>query len=177
MNYRQRKQTKIKNFSYTADGIYFITLCAKDRQRLFGSIVNGEMLLSEAGKQIQETWMHISNLYTNISLDEFIIMPNHFHAILILLGAGAYKIEYQQNQGVFENEAYQELAPRICSLADIMRDFKSYTSHVYYLDTNHILWQRGYYEHIIRSDIELDHVRKYIKDNIINWEHDDYNNE
>ena len=57
MNYRQRKQTKIKNFSYTADGIYFITLCAKDRQRLFGSIVNGEMLLSEAGKEaVRKGW-------------------------------------------------------------------------------------------------------------------------
>jgi putative transposase len=175
MYYRQRKQTRIKDFSYTAGGIYHIVIGTYDKLPLLGTIINAEMHLSEIGNSVVDSWWYLSELYSNIALDEYTIMPNHIHALLIIQGAGAYKKEYQHNQTLTDDEEVKELSPKICSIPDIVRDFKSYTSHLFYQKWKFSLWQRGYYEHIIRSDAELENARKYIRENIGDWKYDEYN--
>jgi putative transposase len=101
-------------------------------------------------------------------------MPNHFHAVIIIQGAGAYKAEYHSDNGISNNEEVKDLSPKICSLSDIIRDFKSYTSHLYYQEKKFPLWHRGYYERIIRDDADFMNVRRYIADNIIDWRKDEY---
>ena len=80
----RRSSLRLKNFDYTGAGAYFITISTKYRRNMFGQIRNGEMILSEAGTVVQEEWLNLPNLRPGVELDEFVVMPNHFHAILWL---------------------------------------------------------------------------------------------
>jgi len=84
----QRKLNRLSNYDYSSDGVYFITICTKNRVNVFGKIKNGEMVLNENGKIVDYCWNDLMNHYKNIRLDEYVIMPNHFHAIIWLVGNG-----------------------------------------------------------------------------------------
>lgn len=80
---RYRKQFRLKNYDYSQNGYYFVTICTKYQDKWFGEIINGEMILSEIGKMAKKYWLEIPKHYPNIKLDEYVIMPNHVHGILI----------------------------------------------------------------------------------------------
>ncbi len=86
---RQRKQIRLKEYNYASEGVYFVTVCVKDRQCLFGDIVDGKIQLNEAGKMVENVWNEIPNRYGHIKLDYYVIMPDHFHGIIIAVGAGS----------------------------------------------------------------------------------------
>ena len=149
-----------------------VTICVQNRECLFGEIKNGEMRFNDAGRMVKKIWEEIPKYY-GINLDEFIIMPNHIHGIIGLVGATP--------RGCPNNGQAQGPAPTF-SLFDIVHQFKSFTTNRYSHNVKYNqwpsftkrLWQRNYYEHIIRNEIDLNQIRKYINDNPLKWELDEY---
>ena len=161
-----RQSIRLQNYDYASGGAYYVTLCSKNRDSIFSRIHVGAGLapaqveLTAIGKIIDKNWRNIHNEYANIDIDEFIIMPNHLHGILF-------------------KRATARVAP---TLGQIIGKFKSkcsteYLKYIYENNINDIaqIWQRNYYEHIIRSKESLEEIRKYIVNNPFTWESDEEN--
>lgn len=150
-----------------------MTICVQKRECLFGEIVDGEMRLNDAGKMVKEIWTQIPGKYPNIDLDEYSIMPNHIHGIVIV---GATPRGCPEIIGQAQGPA----PTKILSLSVVVHRFKTLTTKRYidgvrlhhWTMCNQRLWQRNYYEHIIRNDKEYWAINQYIRDNPINWEAD-----
>lgn len=151
-----RRSIRLQGYDYAQSGAYFITLCTWQRQRLFGEIVNNEMQLNNYGEIIQFHWDSLPKHHDYLELDEFIIMPNHVHGILVLTDNPTCKKRH--------------------GLPEIIRGFKTFSAR----RINKIrrlsgvpVWQRGYYEHIIRQEKSLMAIREYIVKNPLSWEEDE----
>ena len=192
-----RRSIRLKNYDYSKSGAYFITICTKNRQCLFGEIVNGEMILNDGGKIVEKCWIDIPEHFPNAILDEFIIMPNHIHGIIILneldfdnvganmganvvvdiganmvvdIGANMMVDVGAKNFSPLQNERPHGTTRTIGS---IIRGFKIGVTKWFRQNSNiHTVWQRNYYDHIIRNEIELIKIRKYIINNPRNWTND-----
>jgi len=154
---------------YSSPGAYFITIVTNNRQYLFGEIVNNEMILNEYGEIANKYWYEIPKHYTNTQLDEYVIMPNHIHGIIFIVGA-IHELPLQQN------EFSQLIQRRKMLLPKIIGRFKMNAAK----QINQIrqtpgipVWQRNYYEHIIRNDNELNKIREYIINNPLTWQTDE----
>jgi putative transposase len=163
----ERKSIRLKGYDYTLPGIYFVTIVTLDRYEYFGEINCGEMILSPMGKIVKQEWEWLARRFPNIGLDDYGIMPNHFHGLL----------RTEKNNGILSvpirsTEQYQKPVPG--SIPTVIRSFKASVTHRIRLfeGEDFIVWQRNYYEHIIHGDVELDRVRKYIKNNPLEWEKD-----
>jgi REP element-mobilizing transposase RayT len=140
---------------------------------LFGEIVDGKVILNDAGRMVESIWNELHQHYKGVETDEFVVMPNHFHGIIVLVGAGLalprIDTTIRQNQGAASS------AP---TLGDIVRTFKS-KSTIYVnrllVRTGQRLWQRNYYEHIIRTEDEMNRLREYIVNNPAQWALDEEN--
>ena len=164
---RNRHTMRIKDFDYSQPGGYFVTICTKHRLYLFGEIFREEMRLSSVCEIAKRFWLEIPKYFPNTELDEFVIMPNHIHAIIII-NSSVVGIHHNES---LRKHSYQHIIPY--SLGSIIR---SYKGAVYrecrrqgYDD---FYWQRNYYEHIIRNDKDLNNIRDYIEGNISKWEID-----
>ncbi len=185
-----RQSIRLKNYDYSQPGYYFITICTQDRIHRFGKIIDEKMRLNDAGEIVADEWEKTPIMRKNIQLDEWIIMPNHFHAI-ITVGARCTRPPnntrpMNNTRPLTENgrtvngrtvNGRMQSAPTDSwvVLGDIVRGFKSsVTKRVRQLpnmnDTR--LWQRNYWEHIIRNENELNHIRNYIRHNPQKWETD-----
>jgi REP element-mobilizing transposase RayT len=156
---------RLINWDYGSAGIYFITICTKNREHFFGEIRNGEMQLSEIGKNVQQEWLKTPKIRPdmNLHLGEFVVMPNHFHAILII-GQNVYNSNY--NGG--NKFKYQSK-----NLPSIMRGFKSsVTMQARLLKNKDFNWQNGYHDHIVRNKESFDRIHIYIKNNPLKWNED-----
>ncbi|MBN2425786.1 MAG: transposase [Calditrichaceae bacterium] len=186
-----RRSIRLKNYNYTQSGYYFITLCTKDRQHLFGEIVNGKMIYNTSGEIVHDEWLKTAEIRDSIELDESVVMPNHFHGIIKINNpdmVGARRAVPLQNteQQSARQKTEQFGKPVSGSIPTIVRSFKSAVTK----KINEIrktlglyVWQKNYgishafrhYEHIIRNENELYRIRTYIKDNPKNWETDKEN--
>lgn len=163
---------RLKGYDYSLPGAYFVTICAQDRTRLFGVLVGGEMVLNPAGQMVSGVWLQIPEHDRGTGVDAFVVMPNHMHGIISIMDAG-------REQGDGNDGRPRGAAPTV-SLPGIIDRFKSLTTRRYSDGVNHLgwqpfagrLWQRGYYERIIRNERELYAVREYILSNPANWEKD-----
>jgi len=170
-----RRSIRLKGYDYTQPGAYFVTIVTHNRECLFGEIVNGEMVLNEIGKIVKQAWNDLIDHYPNIELGAFCIMPNHVHCIIILVdpfvvGAGVV--------GAGLRPAPTEATIKPHGLPEIVRAFKSFSArHVNdFLKSPGVpLWQRNYYEHIIRNKDEWNRIHAYIESNPAAWETDDEN--
>ncbi|MEJ5283963.1 MAG: transposase [Brevinematales bacterium] len=187
-----RRSIRLKNYNYSQPGTYFITLCVKNRENLFGTITNGQIQLNDYGKIAQKYWLEIPSHFPDVSLDEFVIMPNHFHGIVIIneiVGkVGAIHELLQPSQPEFPQPSQPELSkiqediesPKIrrkMTIPKIVGRFKMNSAKEINLlrQTPGIpVWQRNYYEHIIRIEKELNNIRKYIINNPLKWKTDEY---
>ena len=163
LNKYRNESIRLPNYDYTSSGYYFVTICTDDRNYYFGSIENGDMQLSDYGKIAQFCWVEIPNHFKHALLDEYIIMPNHIHGILILTD----RKETNSNQ---VQEAFGK--PVVGSLGTILRSYKSaVTKMIHEKDINSPkkIWQKGYYEKILRSEKGLFNVQRYINQNPKNW--------
>ncbi|QQR80538.1 MAG: transposase [Deltaproteobacteria bacterium] len=169
-----RKSYRYKNYDYTTQGAYFVTICTNNREYLFGNILDRRMHLSTHGQIIKNVWDQMPNHFSSINLDEFIIMPNHVHGIIQIVGAqfiapsneSIWKMSNQEalNQGVINH------APTV---GEIIRYFKGKTAYLIQKQNQSIkVWQRNYHERIIRTEYELENIRYYIRENPRNWEKD-----
>ncbi|MES2798646.1 MAG: transposase [Bacteroidota bacterium] len=157
MNLPQRKTIRLKNFDYSKDCYYFITICCKDRLPLFGKVINEEMILNEAGKFAEKCWMNIPKHFQNAIIHEFVIMPDHIHGIIEL----TIRAENIQPRRVNQ---FQKLIPG--SIGSIVKGFKIGVTKWFRYNTKiEMVWQRNYYENVIRDQRAFDNISKYIKDN------------
>ena len=163
-----RRPIRLRQYDYSQTGAYFVTLCTQNRKILFGKIVDGEMVMNEGGHIAQQCWLDIPNHYPNAELDNFIVMPNHVHGIIIIKDeiVGAIHELPLRNTKMIRRKM---LLPRIIGY------FKMNTSK----QINQIrktpgipVWQRNYYDHIIRNQDELNRIREYIINNPLQWEYD-----
>ena len=220
MNKRyNRRSIRLKGYDYSQAGLYFVTICCKNKEHFFGYISQQEMHLNDAGKMIQSEWLKLPARFPDIHLHEFVVMPNHFHAIIELVGATlvvAQRAEQtaQNQKRNIQNSEQDTQSPEIKkgntnwqghgqpqglpqrlpqrssqlspippakkTLGDIIGAFESITTVGYIrgVKAHHWkrfdkkLWQRNYWEHIIRNERAFDNISNYIKNNPAKWKDD-----
>ena len=169
-----RRSLRLKEYDYTQAGAYFVTIVTQRRACLFGNIEQSETRLNKAGEMVQTIWSELAYFYPGVETDVFVVMPNHFHGIIDLVGATP--------RGCPPPHADSQ-PDTIISLSDVVHRFKTLTTKRYtdgvkrfgwprFVDR---LWQRNYYEHVIRSDESLNRIREYIVNNPLRWSFDPEN--
>ncbi|MDD5455878.1 MAG: hypothetical protein PHV30_02460 [Candidatus Margulisbacteria bacterium] len=188
-----RRSIRLKGYDYTQSGAYFITLCTQDRKHLFGEIVNHEIKLNDLGVIAARCWLEIPVHYPKVQLDEYIIMPNHIHGILIvgesfssreelspIVRANNYSPQPGWPQPGWPQPGWPQ--PDVSSnpkgtsrtIGAIVRGYKiGVTKWAKENKAFEKIWLRNYYEHIIRNELELTRIRGYIKNNPLNWSNDE----
>ncbi len=154
----RRRSIRLKGYDYSQSGGYFVTICTRNRECLFGEIVDGNIRLNDLGRGVAKCWQWLAEQYPYIQLDEWLVMPNHFHGILLIMN---------------ERRGGSRTAPtKQKPLGRLIGAFKTVSTKQIneYRDTPHApVWQRNYYEHVIRNEIDLEEIREYIKNNPIKW--------
>ncbi|AJF06517.1 transposase [Geoalkalibacter subterraneus] len=176
----RRRSMRLRDYDYVGAGAYFVTVCAWRRECLFGDGVDGGVLLNDVGVVVRDEWLRTAVIRPNIKLDEFVVMPNHFHAIFWITDpVGATRWVAHDRDAWSQTRATQRVAPtagpRSGSVGAIIGQFKSAaTKRINTLrhDIDNPVWQRNYHEHVIRGDRDLQAVRQYIVDNPAKWELD-----
>ncbi|MFH1838509.1 MAG: transposase [Candidatus Kuenenbacteria bacterium] len=161
-NIKHRFSIRLKGYNYSRVWMYFVTICIKDRKCLLGNIINEKIILNELGRIVKKCWEEIIIHYPNIELDEFIIMPNHLHGIIFITD----DLVRVQNFEPLQENKYQHIISG--SIGAIIRGFKIGVKKIY----RQSIWQRNYYEHIIRNENSLEKIRNYIYNNPNNWQND-----
>ncbi len=179
-----RKSVRLQGFDYASSGAYFVTICTFQRQGLFGEIANGMVGLNEIGKMVLWHWNRIPTHFKNVELDEYIIMPNHLHGIICIADDVGAKHSFPDPLKVCQDHS-QNASPlqrpngtESQSLCAIVQNFKSITArkfHKMHRVEDGRLWQRNYYEHVIRNENELNRIREYIIYNPVKWDEDKEN--
>lgn len=188
--FHHRRSIRLKGYDYSADGLYFITICTKDRNHYFGHVVDGKMVLSEKGVIVKNEWLNTINIRRGeVILHEYIVMPNHFHAIIEICRRGVShtpQIHTPQSNtpddGLTSNNVVCDVKDRgVCdtplrspskTLGSIVRGFKSAVTK----QIGFPVWQRNYHEHIIRNTNAFTKISNYILNNPAQWHCDMFNN-
>ncbi len=183
-----RRSIRLKGYDYSQAGAYYITIVTQGREHLFGEAINGEMNLSRYGLIVQFAWFDLPKHYPHVELDAFCIMPNHAHGIIVLYEdgrggsfSGKHILQTQAliSQTISDiNHETRPYGPKRHPLSEIVRAFKSFSAkriNVLRKTPGIPVWQRNYYEHIIRNEQDYQAIRNYISNNPANWENDDEN--
>ena len=157
-----RRSIRLKGYDYSQARLYFITICTQNQECLFGDISHGEMVLNDVGIMVKNEWLKLKNRYQNLDLHEYIVMPNHFHGIIQIVANG------------------QKI--RTPTVGDMIGAFKSLVTNKYIRNVKHNnwqrfngkLWQRNYYEHIVRDEKSFLQIAQYIETNPLKWQDDKY---
>lgn len=196
-----RRSIRLQGYDYSQAGLYFITICCQDRACLFGEIVDGEMICNDAGNIANQCWLDIPNHFPNMVLHEYVVMPNHIHGIVEIIGTdnvGAKNISPNNNvmanddvgaknispynnvmandDGIGAND-YSPLPPNGTSktIGSMVRGFKIGVTKWIRQNTNvYDVWQRNYYEHIIRNEQSYHRISNYIINNPKKWNEDKF---
>jgi putative transposase len=181
---QRRRAIRLRDYDYKQAGAYFVTICTQQRACLFGVMRDGKMWLNDAGRMIEQWWFELNRKFPMVEADEFVIMPNHFHGVVVItdisVGADLRVGPVPENRHPAEQGAHAG-AP----LQTIIQWFKTMTTNEYirgvktasWPSFNGRLWQRNYYEHVIRDDKSLNRIRQYILDNPSHWPFDRENPE
>ena len=165
----RRRSGRLRGYDYSTPGAYFITVCTQNRLPLFGEVENGDMEANGPGSVVEECWTKLPDHYDNLVLDAFILMPNHVHGVIILedgptcVGAG------------FKPALPAAVSRGRHGVPEIVRAFKTFSArkiNEMRASTGTPVWQRGFYDHVIRNQRELDRVRAYVIDNPRRWDED-----
>jgi putative transposase len=164
---------RLKGHDYSKGSRYFITICTQGKTIWFGNILNKQMILSESGQIAKKLWQNLTDHFSFVSLDEYVIMPDHVHGIIVInpLADDSVRQQPQPIQHTPINEFMSSISPKPGSLATVIRSYKSAVSKNIHLFDHGFSWQTRYYDHLIRSDAELERIRKYITDNPDKWDH------
>lgn len=157
-----RKNIRLNNYDYSQSGYYFVTICTQDKRNILGEIVINDskfsspiVNFSDLGKIVEQYINNIDVVYTNARLDGYVIMPNHIHLIIIIES----NIQNPYNTAI--------------SLPQIIRSLKTLTNK----KSGFSIWQRNYYEHVIRNEYDLSEIREYVKNNPLKWKLDRFFND
>ena len=195
---------RLQNWDYGANGAYFITICTHNREHYFGEIINGEMILNELGRIVETEWMKTIEIRPDMNLEfgEFVVMPNHFHAIIII-GKNEYNTQCDAQRTTYRRDAHctdamhrvstihnaqrtdamhrvstiesiNKFGPQSKNLASIIRGFKSaVTTNARKIHAD-FAWQFRFHDHIIRNTDEFNRIQTYIANNPQNWDNDKF---
>jgi putative transposase len=194
---RRRRSIRLRGYDYSQEGAYFITICAQDGLHFFGEVVDGAMQPNAAGRMICEMWNALPERFPAVELDAFEVMPNHVHAIVVILrrtGENSAKSQTMSpataaatpHQGETQESINRKESPAngikdsSPSLGDIVGAFKSLTTLEYGRGVRRYrwppfkvrLWQRNYFERVVRNEDELERLRVYIAENPMRWDLD-----
>lgn len=169
-----RRSIRLRDFDYSRAGAYFVTICAWQRGCLFGEVADGVMRLNDAGRIVDESWQRITTHFAGVGIDQYVIMPNHFHGIVSIVGAGSPRPDLPQNV----NEILGGETPplRLVTLGQIVGYFKYQSTKRINQSRNtpgEPVWQRNYYERVIRDESEWHTMGQYIIDNPLKWADDE----
>ena len=164
----KRRSLRLKEYDYAKAGAYFVTMCTQDRRCLFGDIAADQMYLSDAGNMLAGLWSDIPNRLPLVEIDVFVVMPNHLHGVIVLPDVASVGSDEMT---------------KVPNLGDVIGTFKSLTTveYVHGVKTKswpgfqQRLWQRNYYDHVIRNGRDLERIRRYIDENPARWAYDDEN--
>ena len=165
LSHRNRKTIRLRNYDYSKPGAYFVTMCVLDRTCIFGEIKNNKMHLNEFGEILNSTWNDLPNHIENIVLDEFIIMPNHVHGIIII-----QETKEPADSGTKNDYTLSEIIRQLKTLSARRINQARKTPGI-------SIWQRSFFDHIGRDESDLYLTRQYIQNNPLNWDSDDENPE
>ena len=161
MNLPKRKSTRVPQYNYANNGYYFVTICTHNKNHLFGDVNN----LNEKGKIVKTELEDISMHFEHVKIDKYVIMPNHLHCI-VMIGC---------DRAPYSNVGEGLDPPAVVSLNIIIGLFKSGVSkRIYELYPKIPVWQRSFYEHIIRNEDDYLRIWKYIDENPAKWIEDEY---
>ena len=164
-----RRSVRLPAYDYSQPGAYFVTIVTDQRQCAFGAIVAGHMRLNEIGAVVREEWLRSAEIRGEIALGEYVIMPSHVHGIVIIRDVGAH------GHAPLPVRTRQRSARSLGSFVAGYKGAATKRINVIRGTPGHPVWQRNYYEHVIRSDEELNRIRQYIIDNPIHWDEDPEN--
>lgn len=163
---------RLKGHDYSANGSYYITICTNLHIPFFGEIKSGKIFFSESGEIARKFWMEIPEHFPFVKLDEFIIMPDHMHGIIIIdnsINNVIVEPLHATVQPNTPNDFYSIISPKTGSLGLIIRSYKSAVSKYAHVIDPGFKWQNSYYDHIIRTNTALNRIRKYIRENPEKW--------
>ena len=189
--HHDRRSIRLKGYDYSRPGAYFITICTSNRECWFGEIIDDKMILNEYGKIAKQCWIDIPVHFPDVMLDEFIVMPNHIHGIVVInrtnkpnpVGANNHSPSNSHspvNVGAKNFSPLQSLKSPSRSIGSIVRGFKIGVTKRLRDKTpekfppHHSIWQRNYYEHIIRNEQSYIRISEYICDNPQKWANDKF---
>ena len=158
MNYGNRRSIRLKGYDYSQPGAYFITVCTNNKECILGDIIGKKMVLNELGNAVKNSWSQIPGHFPHVSLDHMVIMPNHIHGILLF--SDSTTTNNNPKNGTSK------------TLGSVVRGFKVGVTK--WARNNNLgdVWQRNYYEHIIRDKSSYDFIYEYIENNPLKWELD-----
>ena len=155
----RRRSIRLKAYDYSQAGAYFVTVCTHGRVCLFGEVINGEARLNSRGDIVADTWRGLPRYYPNVVLDAFVLMPNHVHGVVLLA---------DDPDGELGTGLKPAPTERRYALSEIVRAFKTFSAR----RVNALadlrgtsVWQRNYYEHVVRNETDLNRIREYIAGN------------
>ena len=158
----RKSRNRLEGYDYSKTNHYFVTICSNNHQEWFGKIENNEMILNNYGNIIKQQWQWLPQQYPYIELDEYIIMPNHIHGILIINNP--------------RRTGHDLSLHKIKSLSSLIGAFKTTSSKLIHQNgLSDFAWQRSFHDHIIRNDKSLDKIREYISNNQLKWDGDEEN--
>ena len=184
----KRRSIRLPGYDYASAGWYFVTIICHKRQHLFGEVCHGQMVLNEAGDLVEKWWNKIPEKFPDIELGDYQIMPNHFHAIVINVGADPCvgpslpvtpdTVVSQQEIAGFSNQGEHAGSP----LHRVIQWFKTMVTNEFIRNVKQLgwkpfedkFWQRNYYEHIIRNEESYQKIAAYICNNPAQWQEDEY---
>jgi len=167
------ESARLKGWDYRNPGYYFVTIGTNNREHYFGQIMDGEMHLSAVGEIAAQCWREIPEHHADVELDEFVVMPNHVHGIVVIRKP---VVETSHATSLRGNPKMSEISPKAGSLSTIIRSYKSAVTRFTGLNGfNGFAWQSRFYDHILRDENSFNNIRQYIFDNPVKWELDKEN--
>ena len=157
---------RLKNWDYSSSGWYFVTICTKNKICYLGTIIKSRRRLSTIGKIVDREWLKTLKIRPNVKLDEYTILPNHIHGIIVI----KFPVETHCNASL-----QNKFGPQRNNLASIIRGFKSASTSIIHTIEPAFQWQLRFYDHIIHSEQTLNRIRWYIRNNHLKWDEDEEN--
>lgn len=183
-NKHHRKSIRLKGYDYSQAGLYFITICCQNKVHLFGNVINEQMILNDAGKMIEKWFNELQNKFPDVKCHEMVVMPNHIHFIIENIGSVGADLRVCPNDSNIsktEKRVSEILGEHAGSpLHRVLQWFKTMSTNEYirgvknnnWIPYDGKLWQRNYWEHIIRNDQSYQKISDYIINNPSKWNDD-----
>ncbi len=177
----KRKSIRLKDYNYSKEGMYFITICTHNREHLFGEIIDGKMILNNVGEIVKRELLKTNEIRRNVKIDNWVIMPNHIHFLIEILegfpSGKPLQNNYLKNVGVLPlaNPEKNQNKLKANTIGSIVNQIKSKVTKEVRKETEiYSVWQRNYYENIIKNEEIYIKVSEYIENNPLKWEEDKY---